>query len=163
MKDVQAFVAYRQDPEIARFQSWEPSYSSDQASELVESQAGDLLPDRGHWLQLGVHNLTTGELVGDLALHWVVEEGSTFEIGFTVAIKNQGQGFATEAVSRLIDFLFGEARAEKIIAHTDRRNLSSIRLLSTLGFEQIPSRSWDEEFKNEIVTVDYFELNRQVK
>jgi RimJ/RimL family protein N-acetyltransferase len=162
-KDVPDFVAYRQHPDIARFQSWETNYSAKQAFELVQSQTGVLLPDSGQWLQLWVHNLQTGELLGDLAFHRISDQYTTFEIGFTFSLEHQGNGYAKESASKLIGFLLGEAKAEKIIAHTDRRNLSSIRLLSTLGFEQIPSRSWDEEFKNELVTVDYFELNRRVK
>jgi len=160
-KDVPDFVTYRQHPEIARFQSWETNYSAEQAFELVQSQTGVLLPDSGQWLQLGVHNLSTGELLGDLALHRISDQYTTFEIGFTFSLQHQGKGFAKESVSTLVGFLFGEAEAEKIIAHTDRRNLSSIRLLSRLGFEQIPSRSSDEDLKNEVVTVDYFELNKK--
>jgi len=47
--------------------------------------------------------------------------------------------------------------ATNFIATTDRRNTSSIKVLTGLGFEIQPSKSWTEEFKNEFVTVDYYE------
>jgi RimJ/RimL family protein N-acetyltransferase len=56
-----------------------------------------------------------------------------------------------------MSFLFSEVGANKIIANTDRRNISSIKLLLNLGFELHPTKSWTEDFKNEIATLDYFE------
>jgi aminoglycoside 6'-N-acetyltransferase len=161
LSDLGTFVDYRQDAEIARFQSWDTTYSAEQALELIESQAGVKLPNEGQWLQLGLHDLTCGELVGDLALHLVNESQSVFEVGFTIASRHQGKGFAREAASRLMSFLFSEIGAEKIVANTDRRNTASIRLLLSLGFQFHPEKSWTEHFKNEIVTVDYFDCLSQ--
>ena len=54
MVDLDTFVSYRQDPEIARFQSWETTYSKNQAIDLIESQAVSVLPKKGEWLQLAI-------------------------------------------------------------------------------------------------------------
>ena len=70
----------------------------------------------------------------------------------------QGLGYAKEAVSALIEYLAQEVDAKKFIATPDSRNLPSIKLLKSLGFVQRPEKSWDEFFKGEHVTVDYFEL-----
>jgi RimJ/RimL family protein N-acetyltransferase len=156
--DLQAFVRYRQDPAIARFQSWETSYSESQARDLIDSQAGLTAPDPGDWLQLAIHEVRTGELLGDLALHAIEDEFNAFEIGFTIAGNHQGKGVAREAAGRLIDFLLQEQKATVIRACTDRRNTPSIKLLLSLGFEVQPTKSWDEFFKNENVTVDQYEL-----
>lgn len=161
LEDVPSFVAYRQDPDVARFQSWETSYSEANAVELVESQIGVDLPAEGNWLQLAIHERESGVHVGDLALHTVSGEESVYEIGFTIAPAYQGRGFAREAASRLLEFLFTENRASSVIAMTDTRNVPSIRLLKTLGFEQVPSKGFSEEFKGETVDVDYFELARE--
>jgi RimJ/RimL family protein N-acetyltransferase len=155
--DLDTFVGYRQDDDVAQFQSWDTTYSAEQAVELIESQAGVKLPGEGQWLQLGIQDQISGELVGDLALHLVNESQSVFEVGFTIASRHQGQGFAREAASRLMSFLFSEIGAEKIVANTDRRNTASIRLLVSLGFKFYPEKSLTEIFKNEIVTVDCFE------
>lgn len=159
MADLEVFLGYRQDPDIARYQSWEPSYSKQQARELIESQAGVLVPEQGEWLQLGIHDLNTGQLLGDLALHSVSEK--VFEIGFTIAKANQRQGYATEAATALIGLLFEELGAEKVIGHADRRNTASIGVLLRLGFEQVETKSWTEEFKGEMVTVAYFEKTKR--
>ena len=162
LSDLDAFVGYRQDPEIARFQSWDTGYSAAQAFELIESQAGVSLPKPGEWLQLAIHEKINGELVGDLALHSLIDCESVFEIGFTLASKQQGKGFALEAASKLLNSLFAEVGANKIIPNTDRRNKLSIKLLLKLGFELHPNKSWADLFKDEFVTVDYYECLPQV-
>ena len=157
-QDLMAFVRYRQDPEIARFQSWDTDYSELQGSALIDSQVGILLPEPGEWLQLAIRESKDGELLGDLALHRLANEGNSFEIGFTLAAEFQGKGFAREAANRLVEFLFTDQNAETIIACTDRRNARSVNLLISLGFKHQPANSWTEFFKNEQVTVDQYEI-----
>ena len=161
--DLDAFLSYRRDPEIARFQSWDPTYSKEQAIELIESQVGVFIPESGNWLQLGVHERMSGELLGDLALHSVPNSNATFEIGFTMARKHQGQGYAKEAALRLIELLFAEMGALKITASCDSRNIASIKLLSALGFENISSEGWTEQFKGELVTVLFFSKSQGIR
>jgi len=157
MADLDAFVKYRQDPEIARFQSWDTSYSHSQAQELIESQKGVQIPLRNDWLQLGIHLAVNGMLIGDLAIHRLDEEELAFELGFTVAGQFQRQGYAKEALIALMHYLLQEVGATKLEASTDRRNRRSIKLLEAVGFHQVPARTFTEEFKGEIVTVAVFE------
>jgi RimJ/RimL family protein N-acetyltransferase len=159
IEDLKDFVRYRQDPEVARYQSWDSSYSLKQGLDLVESQAGMSWPGYDEWLQLAVRTLETPMLVGDLALH-KFPEPNQYEIGFTFAREHQGQGFATESAARLIGFLFDECFAEVVIATPDSRNGKSINLLQRLGFIQNPAKTWVEQFKGESVRVEFFELKR---
>ena len=155
--DLENFVKYRQDPLIARYQSWSPDYSEAQAQSLIDSQAGQVLPKPGGWLQLGLHLSKTSELIGDLALHTVEADEACFEIGFTIDRRFQGNGYALEAANTLIDALVQNYAALRIIASADERNLSSLRLLSKLGFKHDPLRDWEEVFKGENVKVLFFE------
>lgn len=159
MDDLDTFVTYRQGPDIARFQGWETTFSINQAIDLIESQNGSVLPEKGEWLQLAIYSLISHEHVGDLAIKSVEDEDSTFELGFTVAKQHQGQGFAKEAASKLISYLVSEVGAKKFIATTDKRNSASIKVLSALNFKQDVSKGWTESSKNEVVAVDYFEIS----
>jgi aminoglycoside 6'-N-acetyltransferase len=158
LEDIDSFVSYRQDPDIARYQGWEPTYSKEQALDLLKSQEGLSRPGKDDWLQLAVHNRVSGVLVGDLALHRLPDDETIYELGFTIAKSYQGQGLAREATSKLMGYLISEG-ATGFIATTDSRNLASINVLIALGFQRQPSKSWTEKFKNEIVTVDYFEAS----
>lgn len=156
LHDLESFVGYRRDPAVAKFQSWDPSYSAEQAKALIQSQEGVLIPAVGNWLQLAIHDRLSGELLGDLAIH-CLDENLSFEVGFTIASGHQKNGFAKEALSELLEKLVSVVGTKKVIANTDRRNIPSIKLLTSLGFQQEPERTVTEEFKGETVVVDYFE------
>lgn len=155
-QDLDSFVSYRQDPAVARYQSWETTYSREQALDLVHSQAGLSIPNVGNWLQLAVIEKQSGTLLGDVAIHNV--SGTCFELGFTISPLYQGHGIAKEAVARVIQFLTEEVEVREFVASTDSRNEPSKGLLKTLGFSKQPSKGWQEEFKGEQVIVEYFEL-----
>jgi RimJ/RimL family protein N-acetyltransferase len=50
--DLAAFVAYRSAPEVARYQSWDTTYSMDDAERFLASQEGDVFGQPGEWMQL---------------------------------------------------------------------------------------------------------------
>jgi aminoglycoside 6'-N-acetyltransferase len=162
LRNVDEFVRYRQDPEIARYQSWDTNYSLQHGIDLVQSQLDVVLPTPGNWLQLAIHDRGVGELLGDLAPHTIDIAELSFEIGFTLATQHQGNGIGREAASRLLDFLFDEVGATSVGAHCDSRNSPSIALLLALGFENHPSESATELFKDESIVVDFFETTRQI-
>jgi RimJ/RimL family protein N-acetyltransferase len=57
-------------------------------------------------------------------------------IGYTVARAHWHQGYATEAVGRLLAYLFEELGLRRVIAETDVLNDPSWRLLERLGFRR---------------------------
>ena len=155
--DLEQFVAYRQDPKVAQFQSWDTSYSEEQALKLIDAQVNVEWPEPGEWLQLALHLNEGAELLGDVALHRLAEDPLTIELGFTLASKNQGFGYAKEAIAGLMAIIIETRGAKKFLAHVDERNLRATNLLRSLGFLQILDKRWTEKFKGETVIVDYFE------
>jgi RimJ/RimL family protein N-acetyltransferase len=97
-EDLDAFVAYRSDPETAHYQSWEAPYRPSQARQFLhELQA--IHPDTpGEWFQFAVALCHTDRLIGDCGAHVCAEDARQAEIGFTLAPQHQGYGYATEAV-----------------------------------------------------------------
>ncbi len=55
------------------------------------------------------------------------------EIGYTLARAYQGKGIASEAVSRVLDYVFRTLGLHRVIAITDCENAASITLLERLG------------------------------
>jgi RimJ/RimL family protein N-acetyltransferase len=77
-----------------------------------------------------------GDLVGDCALQVDGQEPYRAEIGFTLARELQGKGFASEAVSRLLDYAFGDLGLHRVVAIADCRNNPSWALLERVGLRQ---------------------------
>jgi len=133
--DVAAFAAYRADPDVARYQSWSDFTLAD-AQTFVESLQGEEPGVPGEWFQLALEARSAGTLVGDLALHINADEPREAEVGFTLAPAHQGQGYATEALTGLLDWAFPTFRLHRVIAVTDALNTSAAALLERVGMRR---------------------------
>jgi RimJ/RimL family protein N-acetyltransferase len=144
-EDAAAFAAYRSDPDVARYQSWDAPLPLAEAQKTVENFAnGD--PMKPGWFQYAVDR--DGVLIGDIGLN-LHENLMQAELGFTLAPEYQGQGYATEAVRGLLDQLFVERNLHRVSAECDARNTASARLLERLGFRQEGLRLSNSWFKGE--------------
>jgi aminoglycoside 6'-N-acetyltransferase len=120
-QDLDAFVAYRSDPQVARYQGWEAPYPADQAHQFLQ-QLQDSHPDTpGEWFQFAVAPRHTDRLIGDCAAHVRADDPRQAEIGFTLATEHQGHGYATEAVRRLLHYLLIERDKHRVSATCDDR------------------------------------------
>lgn len=133
--DVDAFAAYRGDPEVARYQSWE-NFTLDDARAFVASLQGGRPGRPGDWFQIALESRTDGVLVGDLAFHIDEDEPRQAEIGFTLAPEQQGRGYGTEAVAALLDWAFPGFGLHRVVAVADVLNSASSALLERLGFRR---------------------------
>jgi RimJ/RimL family protein N-acetyltransferase len=122
--DLEAFVAYRSDPEVARYQSWDASYSMTDAQSFLTSQHGLELGQPGEWLQLAIVDRRTGGLCGDCGVR----------VEVTLAPSRQSEGLATEALSAVVSALFEQQGMHRVFAEADDRNAAVKRLLERLGF-----------------------------
>ena len=96
-----------------------------------------LHPDvTGTWFQMAIELAEAGPLVGDLGLHTLADRPGQAEIGFTLAREHQGKGYATEAVNRLLDYVFGVLGKHRVIAVTDARNAPAARVLERVGMRR---------------------------
>ena len=159
--DLAAFVAYRSEPEVARYQSWDTSFSMADAERFLASQQRVELGMPGAWVQLAAVDRRSGELCGDCAVHVVTDQPATAEVGLTFAPAHQGTGLATEALAAVITDLFQERGLHRIYAQADDRNTSVHRLLERLGFRceaRLVDADW---FKNEWTTLRVYAVLRR--
>ncbi|MFL4469323.1 GNAT family N-acetyltransferase [Tateyamaria armeniaca] len=133
--DLRAFQAYRNDPVVAEFQSWD-QMDDDRASGFLHHSATVtplMRPD--NWTQIAVADTETDALLGDMGLH-LSADGSEAELGITLAHAAQKHGHATRAVAMAVGFLFDATAITGITAWADIRNMASCRLMQRAGFTQ---------------------------
>jgi RimJ/RimL family protein N-acetyltransferase len=133
--DLLPFVAYRSDPDIARYQGWD-SLDEPRARAFIAEQQRLEPGMPGEWFQFAIALKEMGELIGDCALKANADDARQAEIGFTLARTHQGQGYATEAVTRLLEYAFAALGLHRVIAITDCRNAASVSLLERLGLRR---------------------------
>lgn len=145
-KDIDAFVAYRSDPEVARYQSWD-MIERVQAESFVAHMATLHPGVPGQWFQFAVADRATDDLLGDTAVCVDGEDPTHAELGFTFAAAAQGKGYATEAVRATIEYAFERLGVDVVVAVTDARNAPSIALLERIGMT--PVSTAHVEFKGD--------------
>jgi RimJ/RimL family protein N-acetyltransferase len=133
--DLAPFMAYRNDPLVARYQGWD-GITREQAQAFIEAQQEARPGVPGQWLQIAIERRDTGVLIGDCALKVAADDVRQAELGYTLARAQQGHGFASEAVRCVLDYAFGTLDLHRLIALTDCRNASSIALLERLGWRR---------------------------
>lgn len=132
-EDAAALFAYRADPLVNRYQGWRP-LSPDEAVRFIERLQGVAFGTPASWFQFALRLRDTGELVGDLGLHFV--DADTVEFGISLSPAHQGRGLAAEAARAALALVFGELKRHRVIASLDPRNLACARLLERLGLRK---------------------------
>ena len=132
--DLLPFLAYLNDPLVARYQNWE-SYGEQQARDVIERQKSLEPGLPGEWFTFALELKETRALVGHIALK-TQEDNRQAEIGFTLAREYHGKGLAFEAASRVLEYLFINLEMHRVTAITDCQNHRSAALLNRLGMRR---------------------------
>lgn len=134
--DVDPFLAYRSDPDVARFQSWEATDHDSALQFLTEMCVVQPLLRPGKWVQIGVVTAQDDALIGDMG--WFLsEDRREAEIGISLAGDHQGKGHATRAVQMALQHIFENSDVRRIVGFADLRNLPSRALLRRSGFASL--------------------------
>lgn len=135
MDDAMELFAYRSDHAINRYQGWIPESMRD-VHDFIEHGISSRINIPGTWYQLAIIKKETGELIGDIGVHFPDKEEYQAEIGFTLDKREHGRGYATEAVKATINYLFNDLDKHRIFASIDPANERSIALVERLGFRK---------------------------
>jgi RimJ/RimL family protein N-acetyltransferase len=135
-EDAETFAAYRSDPLVAQYQGWDAPYSLEMARLFCAEMSRQSVGSPGEWCQLALELKAGGEMIGDVAFCVLKEDDRQAEIGYTLARSYQGQGYGTEAVQRLLAYLFGELKLHRVRANCDPDNTASARLLERVGMRR---------------------------
>lgn len=133
--DFQEYLAYLNDPQVAKYQTWE-SYAADHARAVIEEQQKLEPGIAGRAFLFAMELKETGALVGHVVLTVQEKDQQQAEIGFTLAREFHRQGLAAEAATRVLDYAFTGLKLHRVIAITDCENHSSVALLSRLGMRR---------------------------
>lgn len=146
-RDLDAFVAMRADPEVAKYQNWDGFQRKDGIAFLAS--IAPLNPGDPGWFQFALEDKAGGGFAGDCGLRIVETDIRLAQIGYTIAPSRWGNGLATEAVSALIAYAFGNFDIHRITASVDPQNLASCRVLEKVGFRREALFRQSEWFKGE--------------
>jgi RimJ/RimL family protein N-acetyltransferase len=138
LTDFAAWVAMWQEPDYNRYLGAQPLPDEEIWARMLRSI--------GHWTLLGyglwaVEEKATGEFVGSIGFFDFKRDidpplGEAPEIGWVLAPRTHGKGYATEAVTAALDWgkaYFGPVRTVCII---DPDNQASLRVAARFGYRE---------------------------
>lgn len=136
INDKAAMFTYRSDSETNKYLSFIPRTVDDVAEFILNSAKEFNIP--GSWFQLAIVKKASTKMIGDIGIHFLASnnENKQVEIGYTLNKEYRGKGYATEALSAVIDYLFNVLNKHRITASIDPANQSSIKLVERLNFRK---------------------------
>ena len=134
--DLETFLAYRNDPEVAKYQSWDVPYPRENGIQFVNFMKAANSDSQGVWYQVAIELKSTREMIGDVAFCTMVYDEQQALMGYSLARSHWHQGYAFEAISALLKYLFEERGLHRVIAECDVDNSASWKLLERLGFRR---------------------------
>ncbi len=136
MGDLAAFLAYRNDPEVARYQGWPTPMSDEAGQAFIDEAATAILSPAGGGGQIAVALAASDELLGDLYLGPMGGDPRQGTLGYSLARQHQGRGYMNEAARALLGYAFGGLGLHRVVATVDTRNGPSVALLERLGMRR---------------------------
>lgn len=161
-EDLENFVAYRADPRVARYQGWKEPFTREDGIDFINTMKDARPAIPGTWFQFAIELKNADTLIGDCAFFTLKDEPRQAMIGYTLANQHQGKGYATEAVTCLLEYLFGEIGMRRVTAICDVENDASVKLLERIGLRREAHHIENTVFKGRLSSeYTYALLNRE--
>lgn len=168
LSDLSDFYIYRSNPEVTKYQGFDVM-TIEQAEEFIKDNSNKYFGKAGEWVQYGIENKVTKQLIGDCAIKLNQYDTRMAEIGITISHLEQKKGFAKEVLIGILTFLFDVKNIHRVVEITDAENTASINLLKSLGFRQegyfieniFFKGKWGSEFQFAMLKREWDERKKQ--
>lgn len=133
-KDVDDVFEIYSDEKALQYFAREPLRDRAEAERMVaENFAWDEDPAARFW---AVCLADSDRMIGSFTLFHISESNRRAEIGYILNRAFWGQGYASEALKRMIEFCFDDLNLARLEADVDPENAGSLKLLDRHGFER---------------------------
>ena len=133
--DREPFAVLNADPRVMAFF---PSLLDRAASDAMVGRCQSLIAERG-WGFWAIESKETGEFIGFTGLHVptaTLPFSPCVEVGWRLAFRYWGRGFATEAARAALRFGFESIYLPEIVSFTSIRNVRSRAVMERLGMQK---------------------------
>lgn len=133
LSDLDDFYKYRSNPEITKYQGFDVM-TIEQSRDFILENSSKKFGKAGEWVQYGIENRSTKQLIGDCAIKLNQYDVRIAEVGITISHHEHKKGYAKEALIAILTFLFETQNIHRVVEIVDAENNASISLLLSLGF-----------------------------
>lgn len=170
LTDLSKFYEYRSNPDVTKFQSFDVITISE-AEEIIKNQLDIEFGEPGEWAQYGIENKGTMSIIGDCAIKLDQNDLRIAEIGLTISHHEQKKGFAKEALSGILHYLFDIKKIHRVVEIMAADNIAAIQLVESLGFRKeghfikniFFKGKWVDEFQYAMLKREWHEIQESKK
>ncbi|WP_166871016.1 GNAT family N-acetyltransferase [Salinibacterium sp. ZJ450] len=148
-QDVDVVHSYQSREDVCRYMLYEPRDHATVVAKVAEWSQHSRLEQDSDYLQLAVERRSDRRVLGDLYFTIKSVANQSAEIGWSLHPDHQGQGYASEAASAMLDVAFRVMRLHRVVAELDPRNDPSVALCRRLGMREEARFVEDLRFKGE--------------
>lgn len=131
LEDAAGVAAYASDPDVSRYVSWPRHRSLADAETFLKYAIAAL--ETGHEHNWVIVERATSAVAGTIGLR---VQGHRMELGYVLARRWWGQGFATEAAEAIVAWALAQAEVHRVWAVCDVDNVASARVLEKVGMRR---------------------------
>jgi RimJ/RimL family protein N-acetyltransferase len=111
------------------------SYETDISTDKEAIRKTVLKRMEGNWYKQYLIQLNNDQKtsIGELHIHWYVEERKSWEMGYCILPEYRGYGYCTEATKIILSYAFNEWDAHKVIGMCNEFNVQSQKVMEKVG------------------------------
>lgn len=118
---------------VTKFMTWQPYNSVEDVRDYITYiVSGYKNPDNYSWI---IELKETHQAIGNIDVVRLCDDTNEMEVGYCLSDKYWHKGLMTEALNRLIDFLFTEIKVNRIMATHDVNNPNSGGVMKKCGLK----------------------------
>ena len=145
MRDCHDLFAYARDPEVSRFVLWDRHESLRYSRQFIRAIRAQYR--HGEPSSLAIQLREPARVIGTVGFTSCAPEHACAEVGYSLAREYWNQGYATEALDRLIRYAVSELGFHRIEAMHDVENPASGRVMVKCGMHhegRLRDRIWNK-------------------
>ena len=131
MDDAADVFDYAQNSEVARFMPWDRHRSIDDAKAFIHMTQQQLEANKS--CELGIEYKQTGRVIGSIGITSIDTLNNSGMVGYALSHAYWGQGITTEALQRLLQYMFEDLKLNRIEALHVVQNEASGRVMQKAG------------------------------
>ena len=131
LEDLEPFATFLEDPESTRYMPFTDEQKTRDGAEQMLSYVILSYDSDDPICSLTIADRRTDEYLGSCGLS---PDQDGVELYYTLLAPHRGQGFATEAASALLQYLWETTNTHRAVAHVMPENEASVRVAQRLGF-----------------------------
>ena len=151
------FAQLVNDKRVLKYTAWPYHEKPEQTKKMLDSWSHAY--ERPAFYNWGIE--FEGKIIGNITVYRIYEDTSAMEIGYCFGYGYWNRGFATEAAKAVINFLFDEIGAQKIIISYAHKNPASGRVAEKCGMTYVSTApNAFTTADGEVVDIIEYEKNR---